>query len=171
MNDTIILMKKMLRAMRPFCLMLYEITLESNAQEVLELGARQMQSGRSFLSALHEKGTGLLTSVDLDDRSDRISLEMKKHLRMIVGNTHDPEILKQASDRVYDLMLIDAGHDYKDIKQDYYDYEKLVKPGGFIFFHDVTNDDCGVPRFWKELEVPNKITLSYFPGMGIIQKL
>jgi predicted O-methyltransferase YrrM len=170
MNETIILMKGMMRAMRPFCLMLYEVTLESNAQEVLELGARQMQSGRSFISAMHEKGSGLLTSVDISDRSERIKPEMLKHLRMIVGNTHNPETLSRVSDRIYDLMLIDAGHSYEDVKQDYYDYEKLVKPGGLIFFHDVTNTNCGVPQFWNELKVPNKIILPWFPGFGIIQK-
>lgn len=171
MNDTILSMKEMQRAMKPFCLLLYELTLESNAQNVLELGSRQMQSGRSFLSALHEKHSGLLTAVDLGDRSERINEDMKKYLRMVVGNTHDEKIQKQVADRLYDILLIDAGHDYEDVKQDYFDYENLVKPGGLIIFHDVANDNCGVPRFWNELKVPNKIILSWFPGLGIVQKI
>jgi predicted O-methyltransferase YrrM len=170
MNDTIIKMKGMLRAMRPFCLLLYEYTLELKAQNVLELGARQMQSGRSFLSALYENGSGLLTSVDLADRSERVSPEMLKHLRMIVGNTHNADTIRKVADREYDLMLIDAGHSYEDVKQDYKFYEGLVRPGGLIFFHDVVNNITGVPKFWNELQVPNKITLPYFPGLGIIQK-
>ena len=164
-------MKQMRRAMQPYVYFLYEITFESKAENVLELGSRQMQSGRTFLSALSDNKKGILTAVDLGDRSDRITDELMPYLRMVVGNTHDEKTLNKVNDREYNILFIDAGHSYEDVKKDYKMYSPLVKDGGFIILHDVVNENCGVPRFWAELDIKNKVTLPYgVAGLGIIRK-
>lgn len=175
-NKTMESMKSFERAVQSYIYLLWEITYESNAQNVLELGSRQMQSGRTFLSALEQKKSGLLTAVDLQDRTHRIGDELKPYLRMVVGNTHHSDTFAQVADRLYDILFIDAGHSYEDVKQDYSEYSTLVKKGGLIILHDICNRSCGVPLFWSELVVPNKISLNYgkaakdiVPGLGIIQ--
>lgn len=55
-----------------------------------------------------------------------------------------------------DLLFIDAGHSYEDVKQDYLDYAEVVRLGGLIAFHDalprVAYPEVEVHRFLAELE-------------------
>lgn len=51
------------------------------------------------------------------------------------GNSHDPAIIKQAQERRYDIVFIDAGHTYNDVMQDARNYAPLADK--YIFFHDV----------------------------------
>jgi len=157
--------------MQPFVLMLYEIIYESKFDNVLEIGVRQGQSSRTILSALFENQCGLLTSVDLGDRTERIYPHLLPFWENIVGDSHKQNTLDAVKDKEYDLLLIDGDHTYEGVKLDYKMYSPLVKEGGYIFFHDVINKDCGVPKFWEELDVKNKITFPYgVAGMGLIQK-
>jgi hypothetical protein len=56
-------------------------------------------------------------------------------------------------------------------------YVPLVKSGGLIFMHDITNKNEGVKDFWPEITLP-KIAYNFgkaaggvVPGLGIIQKI
>ena len=61
-------------------------------------------------------------------------------------------------DKKVDLLFIDGDHTYDGIKNDYLIYNKFVKKGGFIVFHDIKNTDyhksvnCNVDIFWDELK-------------------
>jgi len=172
MNKILDDMKSMNRAVKPYVYFLWELTYESNAQNVLELGSRQLQSGRTFLSALEEKKSGLLTAVDLADRSSRAPDFLLPYLRMIVGNTHNQETFNKVNDRQYDILFIDAGHNYEDVSMDYKMYGELVKSGGYIIFHDSHNPNETCSKFWKELPDNNKLELDYgFAGLGILRKI
>ena len=177
MNDIVLQLKQMKRAMRPYVLMIFEMIIESDAKEVLSLGVRQAQAERTILSALHEKRSGKLTSIDLQDRTERVEStfpELLPYWNLIVGNTHDESSIKQVDNKKYDLLLIDAGHSYEDCKKDYEMYSPLVKKGGYILMHDIYNPNETMKDFWKELENdgPRKMVgLSYgFAGMGLIVK-
>jgi predicted O-methyltransferase YrrM len=62
-----------------------------------------------------------------------------------------------------DLLFIDGGHRYEDVRADFLRYRDLVRPGGLIVFHDIVEDygsrygrssglwAGGVPRLWREL--------------------
>ena len=157
--------------MRPFVLMLWELTYELDAQNVLEIGVRAAQSTRTILSALEEKGSGLLTSIDIKDGSHRVPEDLAKRWKHVIGDSTKKETLEKVSGVEYDLLLIDGSHTYEDVKKDYEMYSKLVKKGGFILLHDVINKNCGVPQFWNELSNENKITLPFgVAGLGIIRK-
>lgn len=172
MNDLVIELTKMKRAMRPFVLFLYTMTLESDAQEVLEIGVRQAQSTRSILSAIHEKGSGSLTSIDLQDRTHRLEncKYLLPHWKTVVGDSHKQETLDKVKDKQYDILLIDGDHG-EGVSMDWNMYSPLVKKGGYILFHDIINEDCYVPEFWRTLPHNNKIELPFgVAGMGIIQK-
>jgi len=180
MNSTIIRMKEVPRAMRSYCLTLYEIVLESKPKNVIEIGVRQAQSTRSILSAMKENDFGTLTSVDIKNYSYRIledpDQDLKKYWKLYVGDSSGEEMVNRFKGFECDILFIDGDHSYEGVKKDYINYSPLVKKGGLIILHDVCNINCGVPDFWKELDVPNKITFNWgraanriIPGLGIIQ--
>lgn len=77
------------------------------------------------------------------------------------GNTHDDTTYNVVSNKLNgrkcDLLFIDAEHNYDSVKKDFEIWKTLVRPGGWIVFHDIdpdhVNDNiCQVSQFWKELE-------------------
>jgi cephalosporin hydroxylase len=172
--DTIIQLKNMRRAMQPYVLLLYEMTLELRPENVLEIGVRQAQSTRSILSALYKNGGGKLTSIDLRDRTERIPDFLLPFWSTVVGDSHSREIFESVITPGYScsLLLIDGDHSYEGVKKDYELYSPYVKKGGYILLHDILNKDCGVPQFWDEIYKSNThaVALNYgYAGMGIVQ--
>lgn len=53
-------------------------------------------------------------------------------------------------ENMIDFLFIDGDHSYQGVKGDYLLYEKLVRPGGLIVFHDSVGYDS-VAKFCKEL--------------------
>ncbi len=49
-----------------------------------------------------------------------------------------------------DLLFIDADHSYEGTRRHWEMYRPLVKPGGWVGFHDIANG-WGCQRFWEEL--------------------
>jgi predicted O-methyltransferase YrrM len=81
------------------------------------------------------------------------------------GDSHDEstreKLLALLRDRPLDFLLIDGDHSLAGVEQDYQMYGSLVRPGGFIAFHDIVPDHSlrhgtpsaavvgGVPEFWR----------------------
>ena len=101
---------------------------------------------------------------------------------MLWGSSHDYEMLENVESVIkgdlLDFLFIDGDHTYEGVKQDYEMYKHLVKPGGWIGFHDIKdtefhrNANCRVDILWNELE-GNKIEFvdnsSPYGGIGFIQ--
>lgn len=76
-----------------------------------------------------------------------------------------------------DFLFIDGDHSYEGVKSDYRNYRPLVKPGGFIAFHDIKDTPyhrrlgCEVGRFWRELvgEKQEFCSDSDWGGIGLIR--
>lgn len=180
MNTLALEMKEKNKAMKSYVLTIYEIVFESKPEYVLELGVgTTSQSTRTILSALKENDSGMLVSVDTVDRMDRAGEDLHKYWTMIAGDTHEEDILNKVKEitPIYDLLLIDGDHSYEGVKKDFEMYVPLVKEGGLILMHDITNERCGVPKFWEEVKLP-KIAFNYgkamggiVPGFGIVQKI
>lgn len=52
-----------------------------------------------------------------------------------------------------DLLVIDGGHKFHEIRQDFSLYSVYVRSGGIVVFHDIyaeITDECQVPVFWNE---------------------
>ena len=87
-----------------------------------------------------------LIDVDVHDRPDRREL-LKKHLKptqkltSIVGdstNLSTVEKVQQAlGGHLADVIFVDGNHYAEFVLADYAHYSPLVKPDGYIFFHDV----------------------------------
>ena len=94
--------------------------------------------------------------------ADHISIDITHNRGKpnIIGDTHDPETMKKLKallrDRPVDILFIDAGHSYEDVRQDFYDYSPLCT--GIVAFHDIYNGrewkcwKVGVWKFWDELK-------------------
>lgn len=113
---------------------------------------------------------------------DQYLKSLGSNVTMIHGDSHKQEmkvtvkvILGGAQ---LDFLFIDGDHTYEGVKQDYEMYRDLVKPGGWIGFHDIRdtefhrNANCRVDQLWSELE-GNKLEFvdsnSHFGGIGLIQ--
>ncbi len=184
------------RAMRSYVLTLYEIVLETMPKNILEIGVQNGQSTKSMLLALNDYlklskwdesvskdlEPGRIISVDLKDRATILDAEysdLKKYWTFILGDSHDPEIInqvKESSDKLYDMAFIDGDHSYEGVKQDWDNYTPMVKPGGLVILHDITNRKEGVKELWQEIEWEKfgfdwgRARGGIKPGFGIIRK-
>jgi cephalosporin hydroxylase len=77
------------------------------------------------------------------------------------GDSHDPATVLLVEDSLHgraDLLFIDADHSYEGVRQDYFVYKHLVRPGGVILFHDIVESEthkragAHVYRLWQELQ-------------------
>jgi hypothetical protein len=74
----------------------------------------------------------------------------------------DPEAMKAAGERLYDVLVIDGDHSYDGVKFDFDNYARLVRPGGFVIIDDYQSPDWpDVTRFVDE-EVSRREGFSYF---------
>lgn len=177
MNELLLELKRYPRAMQSYVFTLYEIALESKAKEILEIGVRQAQSTRAILSALEERKSGFLTSIDLGDRTRKIAQhpELIPYFRMITGDSHNKETFDKVNDRVYDILFLDGDHSYEGFRKDCEMYIPIIKKGGLVICHDISNSKVGVREYWKEIILPKvafewgKAAGGITPGLGIIQ--
>ena len=79
------------------------------------------------------------------------------------------------SDKTIDIIHIDGLHTYDAVKNDYLVWNKKLKNGGTILFHDwnVRTGDFGVWKLWDEIKNDNQYHYIEIPsgyGLGIITK-
>lgn len=102
----------------------------------------------------------------------------------ILGDTHGEEttskLKAKLNGRAINLLFIDAGHLYEEVKKDYQMYEPLTR--NIVAFHDVLHNDSThkevqVRLLWEEImRVENRYTKVLFSlkpsymGLGVIVK-
>lgn len=161
-----------------------------NVTNFMEIGTDQ---GGSFAIWSKLSNDGIRISVDMPHgqfgRADYNEYERDEYLKslgsnvtMLWGSSHEPKMLEEVESilggEVLDFLFIDGDHTYEGVKQDYEMYRHLVKPGGWIGFHDTKdtefhrNANCRVDQLWSELE-GNKMDFldsrSEYGGIGFIQ--
>lgn len=78
----------------------------------------------------------------------------------VEGSSTDPEVraktLAHLGGESIDFLFIDGDHTYEGVKEDWVLWNRMVKPGGLIAFHDtipsVNRHEPGVVRFVSELK-------------------
>lgn len=60
--------------------------------------------------------------------------------RLIKALSADPRAISEASDRLYDFVLVDGDHSTAGVAADFENYGPLVKPGGLMIFDDYGSD-------------------------------
>jgi cephalosporin hydroxylase len=98
---------------------------------------------------------------------------------VIRGDSHDANVRRQVEELLagepLDFLFIDGDHTVQGVTLDYQMYGSLVRPGGWIGLHDITESDYhkgmnagGSAEHWAALEHPRKIAVNWRdPGFGI----
>lgn len=100
-------------------------------------------------------------------------------VEVIKGDSHHEstkeEVLSRLQGEPLDFLFLDGDHTLAGVSLDYQMYAPLVRSGGWIGFHDITESDYhkgmnagGSAEHWAALEYPRKIHLNWRdPGFGI----
>ena len=154
-------------------------------REVLEIGVHHGGTTVFFLELgcmvtsidLPDGPHGGLSALDGLDRNVRLRQQYPgDQLRMAIGDSHDPLMREAVAERRYDLIFVDGDHSPTGVRQDWTLYHSLVRPGGWMAFHDITPDtqhpEYGVPAFWNGLD-GEKLSITDatagWGGIGIIK--
>ncbi len=94
---------------------------------------------------------------DLGDERNGMTFKanlLHKNMTMICGDSTSQRIIDHANKLgSYDLIFIDANHNYEYAKKDFYNYKPFLSEKGIIGFHDIDNPDFpGVRQLWNELK-------------------
>jgi cephalosporin hydroxylase len=104
-------------------------------------------------------------------------------VEIIKGDSHQEstkhEVLGLLQDEPLDFLFLDGDHTLAGVSLDYQMYAPLVRSGGWIGFHDITESDFhkemdagGSAEHWSALQHPRKIHLDWRDppfGIGMIQ--
>ena len=86
--------------------------------------------------------------------TDLLANLKRKNLTLICGSSYksdNQKIIKKFAP--YDLIFIDASHEYKDVKKDLHNYSKLLSDHGILIAHDIHNNEySGVHKAWTEFK-------------------
>jgi len=149
----------------------FALVLGLKANNVLEIGVNFAESTKALLNALSYTD-GKLYSIEIR-RNDEIINKIKAtpygaRWEMIIDNSNNAYLNLQHLKGKLDMLLIDGFHSFNQVKADYENYSGLVRPGGYILFHD-TVWAVGVKEFFDQLNVPRKISLNFCNGLGMIE--
>ncbi len=126
---------------------LYRMVKDSKARTTLEVGFAHGVSGLAFCQAINENGEGdcLHYAVDPNQLNHYNSAGIcaieragyLKYLHLLDGPSHLklPELIQ--SGVKLDCAFIDGWHTFDYTLIDFFLIDKILKPGGYIAFHDV----------------------------------
>jgi|TARA_B110000503_G_C7172509_1_gene425037 hypothetical protein len=119
--------------------------LDLHDQEIFE-GSADYNWGDIGVTYLVDAANGIGGNIDyLDEDSFFRYLFAPRFIKDTTENAYYNFFVKQ--DIKIDLLHIDAGHSYEDVKKDFELYSKLINPNGIITIHDTDEN------FQKELIV------------------
>ncbi len=81
----------------------------------------------------------------------------------IVGNSQDPVtigVVAALAPERFDLIIIDGDHTFQGVKADVENYFPMLRPGGFLIFHDSVCQECwGVHLVVEEVKQSPEVEL------------
>lgn len=98
---------------------------------------------------------------------------------VLKGDSHDESTRQQVvtilNGEPLDFLFIDGDHTFEGVRMDFEMYSPLVRSGGWIGFHDITESDYhkgmnagGAAEHWVSLQYPGKVHINWRdPGFGI----
>lgn len=137
--------------LRADALKLYELAYFSEG-DILELGTHRGLSTSIIASALHAKGSGHLTTVDLDWRSRFLAAKNLRGrpganlVRYIYGDAAKVMDKLTNEGKKFGFIFVDHWHGYDATKQAAERCKKLLAPGGFVLFHDYADKSNADPE-------------------------
>lgn len=161
---------------------------------VVEIGTDQGGSFYAWSQVAASDAT--LVSIDLPSgrwasSPNRLSQEQLEQLATpgqtvvsIIGDSHDAEIQREATEAAgdggVDFLFIDGDHSFDGVALDYWAYQRLVRPGGVIAFHDIAEhtpaSEVMVSGFWSKIKHQHPETFEFttpgcqWGGIGVLVK-
>jgi hypothetical protein len=165
----------------------YDLVAEARPKILVELGTHTGASFFCFCQAMAEMNIdGTCYAVDTwegDKHSggydNSVFQSVDNHLRdfyrgiaYLLRMTFD-EAVNHFNDASIDLLHIDGLHTYDAVKHDFETWYPKVRAGGLVLLHDIEArwGDCGVWRFWEELQSAHQtFEFRHGFGLGILKK-
>lgn len=152
---------------------LMELCLKKKHETVLEIGSGR---GGTLWAWSHLPNNRTVISVDMpggdfggglmETDKERIENWMDKdkntflcsadsHLDSTYNEVY--ETLHKYGDGLVDILFIDGDHSYDGVRKDFVNYQRFVRKGGLIIFHDTCSHTetaplCQVDKFWNEIK-------------------
>jgi len=164
---------------------------ELKCKHILEIGS--YFGGNFYVLCKLSNPLGLKISIDcptFQNKETQSQLQIaynymktfSENVRVINTDSHLDEtknvVLSIMQNQKFDFIFIDGDHSYEGVKKDFEMYSPLIKPGGYIAFHDINSTDhpnqsnYGVSKFWNELKSEHKFEFnskSFFMGIGVVK--
>ena len=139
---------------------LTEFLLNERPHNIMEIGSKHGGTFNIFASV----ATGKKISLDLPggihggwalkehpylgnvvEKRNMYFEENFDNIYMVLADSHTQSALNtielHLDGELLDFLMIDGDHTYEGVKQDYDMYKHLVKPGGYIAFHDINDTE------------------------------
>jgi predicted O-methyltransferase YrrM len=158
---------------------LWHIGVGEGWANILELGTGFCAS-TSVWDDLARINNGICFTVDDYNRAPKGEALGLANTQFLQARTEEVGTVKLVMEGIglheVDVLFIDALHTEEAMERDFLNYQDLVKPEGFIIFHDVCFRDVRAegPDFWFPKNWPHKyekITLSFSNGLGMLRKI
>lgn len=116
----------------------WEFVKRQQPETVLEVGTYYGSSIAHFAAAGNKPSC---VTIDINLEAARhVSAFGLKNIMTLIGNSSDMVKMSAHLHWQYDVLFIDAFHDFKNCYQEYLNYRPLLREGGIIFFDDVAMD-------------------------------
>ncbi len=130
-------------------------------KRILEIGVNFGGTTRIW----QEIASELVIALDLD--ISKVTVALSENVRLVEGDSTDPEIIAIAKELgPYDFLFIDGGHTYEIARADWNNYSPMVRPGGLIGFHDVKAPIPGPHTLVKEIREAGACCELFIDGKG-----
>jgi cephalosporin hydroxylase len=165
---------------------------EWKPQRIVEIGVAR--GGTNYLLTHGIESVELVIGVDFFPRNQRLLRSLAPgsvRLESVSGRSADAETVNRVKALLegepIDLLLIDGDHSYEGAMADFQAYRPLVRPGGWIAFHDIQPQQLNadgtaingfpveVDRVWAEMK-NNYENLEFIEdpdqhsyGIGVVQ--
>ncbi len=102
-----------------------------------------------------------------------------KNLIMFCSDTNSKKTINNVNKLgPFDLIFIDADHNYQSVKRDFNNYKNVLSKNGLIIMHDIFLPNSGSKKFWNEIKNNksfkyNEIICKKYPfkyGIGILNQ-
>ena len=96
--------------------------------------------------------------------TDLLANLKRKNLVLVCGSSNKKENLQTIKKfQPYDLIFVDASHEYNDVKKDLNNYCKMLSDDGILVAHDIHSLEFpGVNKAWSEFKRQNNFSYKEF---------
>lgn len=145
---------------------------EQKAETYLEVGVGK--GGSFMLNTLIQPNLKVSHAVDLCTYHLNQDVDIKEKIQYLnTATSIDAKFFNMSSDdfyarnmNTYDIIFVDADHNYSGVSRDTFNALKIINKGGYIILHDIAGCE-GVKRVWEEMKQYQYTSFVYSTTCGI----